>query len=1241
MDLINQRYQPVQLLGQGGFGSVYKVADQFEYGKILALKKIKTDVISRKAIKVFKHEFKFLISLVHPNLVKVHDFDIDKETDELFFTMEYIQGNSLYKSLKESFSWEKVENDLIQAARALSYIHSKDIIHYDIKPDNIFIDDYGKLKLMDFGFAGSKNPTEVRGTMQFIAPELIQKKDVTHRIDFFSLGVTFYFSITGKLPFKGKDKHEIMSNSVKGIYTPLEEVRKDIPKKLVKVISKLMESDPDKRYDSADEIIMDIIEDNQKKNSVQFLFTGLGIRSYISSGKLIGRKRELGVLLTNASKVFEEKVFYDNKPVFLIGRYGMGKSSILREYKYLIQLNENIDYFTANFVRGDETKYQAFEIIIQEMFRVYKLNPDQYPGLRFIFDNNGDYSVKADDSGLAKIRNIEEIDAISDFFCSLSTKSRFVLELKDFDNANSSSINLLEVLTKEMRRSPEKGMTFMIVLTVQTENLKSYQKITLKRLRDNIHKLEINNLNVLETKEYITQMLMEENIPDEIISFIHRFTGGIPYYINELLIYLFNNNYLSRSKMKWSLNPSFMTDVTVGLRDITYNNFKRFSNIEQAIVKELIILGRPATMNMLDIISRVTMINNQIVLKFLHKLTDSEVVEKIKYYDGYRYYLAKKLFSNAVIKDFKKDDYALWSKTTAELIEEKQGVTSDNIYALTDYYIRTDRKDKAIELLEKSVNKSIEENNLEFAVTNLKRLYGAIDEKTDPVKKVNTFLTMIQHQSDLGNYDAVLDQLVKFEDEPHEMTEINKLKIQLIKYDCSSKAGRYDYLDTTRKWLISFKIRNSYPKEVKAAYLVWLADYNSNEGVYSKALRYLNKALTIYRKGKRDLLEARTVFKICRIRMIQGRLNNVLNDMNTYFETFKKYNESEDILEGYLSLGDIYHRLMDRDNAIKYYAECNTLAKDENNISFEVQSSQRLSESKMNSMNFNDAISLINCGVEKPEDISIADLTSDIYYGRAVYYYTTGKLEPAIQSIDKSIDIRSLLKRNVKLTESIFLKCKILIRQQKISEAQKMLDISKQYYSRGNIHYIVAYSICESLINIWTGKYKKALKSLLKIKKTVDEFMDLKVRISYRIVLTLVYEKMKDINKTMGCIGEAYALYFQNSQLLENEKILNFKLLILYNKIRCYAGDLDNGIKDMSNIIQFLGNHELPFYKAVVNFNLGKVYLDSEQNYRAVGCFRSAKKEFEKLSTNYPEYKYCIEVIEKIEGKQQEDRHEE
>ncbi|MBU4486139.1 MAG: protein kinase, partial [Candidatus Delongbacteria bacterium] len=1101
-------------------------------------------------------------------------------------------------------------------------IHSKDVIHYDIKPDNIFIDDYGKLKIMDFGFAGSKITTEVRGTMQFIAPELIQKKNVTHKIDFFSLGVTFYFSITGKLPFKGNDKQEIITNSIKGNYIPLDQIRKDIPKKLEKVISKMMQPDPEKRYNWADEIILDLIDDQQKKNSVQYLFTGLGIRSYISSGKLIGRKNELSVLMVNSSKVFKERVFYDNKPIFLIGRYGNGKSSILREYKYLIQLNENIDYFMANFVRGDETKYQAFEIIILEMFRLYKLNIENFPNLKFLFGIKDEELDAFDDSSYAKIQRIEEIEAITDFFCTISRKIKFVLELKDFDNANSSSINLFENLTREMRRSPEKEMAFMIVTTVQIENLKSYHKITLKRLRDNIHKLDINPLALSETKEYINQLLMDEGYPDEIISFIHRYTGGIPYYINELFIYLFNQNYLSRSQMKWTLNPSFINELNIGLREITFNNFKKFSNIEQAIIKALMILARPTPFNMIDIISKVTMVNNQITIKFLHKLTDSEAIEKIKYFDGYRYYLTKKLFLNAVIKDFPKDEYLKWNELTARLIEKKYGVTGENIYALTDYYFRSSNKEKAIEMLEGAINKSFEENNIEFAVTNLKRLYGI---ETDPEKKINIFITIIQNQVILGNYDNVLDQLVKFEDEDHNLSEINKLKIQLVKFDCAAKAGRFDYLEATRNWLINFKIKRDFPKEIKASYLVWLGDYFKNDGKYDKSIKYLSKALGIYKKGKRDLLRARTVLKISKIKLLQGNLKNVLYDMKSSLEIFKKYNEIEDILEGYFALGNISNRLLDRDNSIKYFSECNVLAKDENNIVYEVKSAHRLSEYKINNLNFNDALTLINCGVEKPEDVNIADLTGDIYYYRAKLFYQTGKLDEAFASINKSIDIRTLLKRNAKLTESLFMKCKILLRQNKPAEVQKILDISKLYFTKENRQFTIKYSIIEALLNIALERYKKALKSLLKIEKIVDMVSSLQDKITYRIVKAIVYDKIKDLNQTMGTIGSAYALYHQNSSLLEDNKLLNLKLMIFYDKIRCYSGDQDNGIRDMSNIIQYLGNHELPFYKAFVNYNLGIVYMDAEEKYRAVSCFKSAKKEFEKLSLEYLECKYATD----------------
>ncbi|MBN2857387.1 MAG: protein kinase [Candidatus Delongbacteria bacterium] len=1232
MDLINQRYEINQILGQGGFGSVYKVADHFENGKVLALKKIKKEILSKKAINVFKHEFKFLISLIHPNLVKVHDFDIDKDTDELFFTMEYIQGNSLFRSLKESFSWEKVENNLIQACRALSYIHSKDIIHYDIKPDNIFIDSYGKLKIMDFGFAGGKNTTEVRGTMQFIAPELLLKKNVTHKIDFFSLGVTFYFSITGKLPFKGKDRQEIISNSIKGNYIPLENIRKGVPEKLARVIARMMQPDQDKRYESADDIIIDLIDDPDKKKNLtaQYLFTDLGIRSYISSGKLIGRKKELSFMLSNSSKVFEEKVFFDNKPIFLVGRYGNGKSSILREYKYLIQLNEGIDYYTANFVRGDETKYQAFEIIIQEMFRLHRLNVESYPNLRFLFKHS-DEPETADDSAQAKIQKLGEIDAMVDFFCSFSRKFKFVLELKDFDNANSSSINLFENLTREMRRSPEKEMAFMVVSTVQTENLKSYHKITLKRMRDQIHRLEINPLAISETKEYVNQLLTDTAIQDEIIGFMHRFTGGVPYYINELLIYLFNQSYLSRSQMKWSLDPGFLNDLNLGLRDITYSNFKRFSNIEQALIKELMILARPTPFEMMGTISKVTKINNQIAVKFLYKLTDSEMIEKIKYFDGYRYYLTKKLFLNAVMKDFPKDDYLSWNLITAEEIEKKYGVNNDNVYALTDYYFRSPNKAKAIEMLEMSINKSFDENNLEFAVTNLKRLYGI---ETDPSKKVNIFVSIIQNQTILGNYDNVLDQLVRFENEENTVSEINKLRIKLVKYECSSKAGRFDYLDETRTWLINFKIKSSLPKEIKASYYMWLGGYYTNDGKYKKALKFYNKALKIYQKDARELLSARTILKISSVKLLKGDLRRVLDDVKYSLEIFRKYNETEDVLEGYITLGDVYSNLPDRDNAIQYYGECNALAKDQNNIVYEVESSHKLSGFKIKSLNFNDALNLINCGVEKPEDVNITDLTGDIYYHRAKLFYQTGKLNEAILSVNKAIDIQLLLKRYAKLNNSLLMKCKIQLRQYKPDEAQKTLEITKLYSSKENVRFLINHSIIEALIFHSQEKYKKAVKQLKKIDKSVEKISTLEEKISYRVLKAMIFEKLKDMNQTMGTLGYAYAIYDRNSSLLEHNKLLNLKLMIYYNKIRCYSGDQDNGIKELSNIIQYLGNHELPYYKAFANYNLGKIYLDAEEKYRAIACYRSAKKEFEKLSTDYPEYKTVSSVIEQDEKEQ-------
>ncbi|MBN2789341.1 MAG: protein kinase [Candidatus Delongbacteria bacterium] len=1231
MTIINQRYETVKLLGEGGFGSVYSVKDTFEHDKLLALKKIKTGVISSKAVNVFKLEFKFLTSLIHPNLVKVHNFDIDKDTDELFFTMEHIKGKSLNKSLKESFSWEKVENNLIQSSRALSYIHSKEIIHYDIKPDNIFIDDYGRLKLMDFGFAGSKNTTEVRGTMQFIAPELILKKDVTHQIDFFSLGVTFYYSISGKLPFSGKDKQEIIGNAIRGNFTPIKKLKPDTPDKLVRVINKLMEPDPKNRYDNADEIILDLVDDPRKRSSVLFLFTGQGIRSYISSGKLIGRKSELKLLMSNSAKVFQEQVFFDNKPIFLIGRYGNGKSSILREYKYLIQLNENIDYFNANFVRGDETKYQAFEIIIAEMFRVYELKKEDYPDLSFIFENKKGIE-DFDDSSQARIQKIREIDAITEFFAELSKQYKFVLEVKDFGNANSSSINLFENLTRIMRKYPEHEMSFMIVTTVQTENLKSYHKITIKRLKPNIHQLSIDPLKADETREYIQNLLLSRGynkFPEELLSFVHRFTGGVPFYINELFIYLFSENYLSRYKSKWVINPAFMTELNIGLRDITYKNFKKFSNIEQAIIKELMVLGRPTPYKYMDIVSKVSMVDKKIMIKFLHKLSDSEVIEKIKYHDGFRYYITRKLFLNSVVKDFPKDQYARWNNRTAEILEKEYGISNETIYALTDYYYRSPQKDKAIEMLKLAINKSSEENNLEFAVTNLKRLLAI---ETDPKNKINIFISMIQNLSIIGNYSNVLDMINKFEGEDHILTAVNKLNIDLIKFDSSFKAGRYDLLEKTRSSLSDVKLKGRIPKEIKASYLTWLGDYHKNDGSLGKALRYYNKAYKLHKSAKRELLKSKVMLKISKIKIIQGETKLLLDQIKEILEIFKRYNEIDLILETYYTLGDLYKQINEYDKSLNSYNDCNILAKEQNNIVHEVKSSHKLADFKIESLQYNDALSLINCGVEKPEDINIVDLSGDIYFYRSMVNYQIGNLEEALENINKCINLRTLLKRNAKLYDAMIHKGKIHIRQCRYSDAKIILDLLSNKISRENKRFMVKYFTLESLILIGEKKYKKAVNLIVRAEKIIEKIGNLTEKISLKIILASTYDKMGDFNNTLGTIGTAYALFIQNKDALLPNRILNLKLMIFYNKVKAYAGAHEDGIREMSGIIQMIGNYKIPFYKAVVNYNLGNIYYDTNETYRAIACYKVAVREYEKLSKNYPELKKMNDIIKKEEG---------
>ncbi|MCK4980159.1 MAG: serine/threonine protein kinase, partial [Candidatus Delongbacteria bacterium] len=258
---INERYEIMRLLGEGGMGNVYLVRD-FVENRVIALKLIKDKFFSNKAIDRFKNEFKMVNQLNHPNIIKVYDLDVYKKTDTYFFTMEYVEGKDLTTAYKTLSYREKLEI-LLQIARGLNYIHNRHIVHFDMKSDNVFLLQNEKggyqAKIMDFGLANILEDFsgKVRGTLVYIAPEIMMKKEVDYRADLYSLGMVIYYIFSDKLPFEDcKTVKEIVTRKLEESFRNEEQfisIKENFVKNLIK---DLCSARKEERIHSAQQLIL-------------------------------------------------------------------------------------------------------------------------------------------------------------------------------------------------------------------------------------------------------------------------------------------------------------------------------------------------------------------------------------------------------------------------------------------------------------------------------------------------------------------------------------------------------------------------------------------------------------------------------------------------------------------------------------------------------------------------------------------------------------------------------------------------------------------------------------------------------------------------------------------------------------------------------------------------------------------------------------------------------------------------
>jgi serine/threonine-protein kinase len=256
------KYKLLGHIGTGGMSSVY-LAQHTRMGDKRAIKVLpKARVHDATYLARFQLEAQAIASLNHPNIVLAHD--IDNEDDVHYIVMEYVDGLDLHQLVKRDgpFDFSTAAEVIAQAARGLAHAHTKGIVHRDVKPANILIDQNGRVKILDMGLAlvsaGAKdsltvaNNENVLGTADYLAPEqAINSHGVDHRADIYGLGCTLYYLLAGKPPFGDGTLAQRIARHQKEMPPPIRTLRPDCPGELEGICVKMLQKKPEYRYQSA------------------------------------------------------------------------------------------------------------------------------------------------------------------------------------------------------------------------------------------------------------------------------------------------------------------------------------------------------------------------------------------------------------------------------------------------------------------------------------------------------------------------------------------------------------------------------------------------------------------------------------------------------------------------------------------------------------------------------------------------------------------------------------------------------------------------------------------------------------------------------------------------------------------------------------------------------------------------------------------------------------------------------
>ena len=539
--LINGRYRVEQFAGEGGMGAVYRVYDTAR-SRTLALK-----TMSGQApfVNLFKIEFRTLASLRHPHLAQSHDFEPVVGTADFCFTMDFVEGSNILDATAGA-GWTTVVDLMVQLCRALAYVHSRGIIHHDIKPNNVLVDAAGTLKLVDFGLVGSaSNGSQVIGTPAYLAPELFDGSPGDRRGDLYSLGVLAYHLLCRHLPFSSVGVAEVLHHRTR---TPAFPDHLDVPPWLRDVVLRLCATNPADRFRGGNEVIEAINRGGKLSYPIETTATS---QSYVVSGRFVGRDAELAALSAHVERRLHGAPPASHPLLFVGGQSGVGKTRLVGELRHQLQVDRHT-FVEGRCFEGAAMEFGAFSEAIVQLASLIDAND----GGALVGRHAGELVKLAPTIGrgraitpaLPLISSEAEkrrlLDTAAAFLVEAADLSPYVLSLDDLQWAPHGTVELLRYLLRRiaLREGDGEPVRLAMLCTYRDDEIAGRPIAALiDPPQPGADVLGLKPLPAASMQRLMCSMFGLDDIPRNFVTRVLDEAGGSPFFLEEVIRALVEN----------------------------------------------------------------------------------------------------------------------------------------------------------------------------------------------------------------------------------------------------------------------------------------------------------------------------------------------------------------------------------------------------------------------------------------------------------------------------------------------------------------------------------------------------------------------------------------------------------------------------------------------------------------------------------------------------------------------------